>query len=1370
MALTGASTIAGTTDISNTPLANTSDISAKPNIMFIIDDSGSMGSDYMPDDVGDSGAYGYKSAQCNGVAYNPNFNYSGNLPMQADGTTYPHASFTAAMSDGFDMSLTGTTRTSSTSVTMGTGDLTFVLSGTPYSTTTGATIAVRSTSDVTTWMVGTIKSWNSTSKSLTVTVTGVAGSGTYSAWTIGKPSTTDLSNSTYYKYTGTQAALSWVYTASGPTQNTFYNECMSSVGNSPGSSVFTAVTMTSSSTDAQNYADWYSYFRMRYLMMRTVSGQAFSSLTDKYRVGYTSISYSGIDSTTTKFLDVSDFDSTQKNSFYKKIYTVVPSSSTPLRGALSKVGRYYANKISGQTYDPIQYACQRNYTLMSTDGYWNTGSESTTYTALQMDGTTTVGQQDGSEAKPMWDGQKAKVTTTTPYSTTIHQTATYTRSYTYNVTGATYTVWSSTGCSGSKKKLTTYTGVKGTEIDTASATDYEDVSGTTTQTVVTLDGVVQSTTYSTPTATGSPSVTSSSVGSATLSSFSMTSYTGSSTGSCVTTSTTASAVSGGTKTLSSTSDGSKTRTVTSQTPIAATGSSTITSTTYSGGASNTLADVAEYYYATDLRTSALGNCTGAKGVDVCDNEVPPADRDKASWQHMTTFTMGLGVGGTLIYDRNYLSQTSGDYYNLTQGTVSWPAPSVTTNGGDPTNVDDLWHAAVNGRGQYFATTDPTTLADAITTVLTSVKKATGSSSAAATSNLRLVSGGDNIAYQPQYETVTWVGNIVAYSVDATTGALDTANPLWKAQDKVDGVSPSTRTVYYLKPGGGTPTLQSFNYTNLSSDGYTSYFANMCSRSAIPAQCSSLTAAQKNIANSGTNLVSYLLGDRTYESYTDTSTSPASTVAIYRARTHLLGDIVNAAPVFVGKPPFSYADAGYTDFVTAKANRQSMVYVAANDGMLHALKGDKTGGSEVWAYVPSFVMSNLYHLADTNYANDHHYYVDGSPVVGDIYVSKAWKSILVGGLNSGGKGFYAIDVTDPLNPKALWEFTDANMGYTYGNPIITKRADGTWVVVVSSGYNNTSGDGNGHLYVLNANTGALLKDIPTYTSGTTPAGSASTPSGLAKLNAWIEDSTDNTSLRFYGGDMLGNLWRFDIDGLLAPKNASLLLANFTVGTTPQPITVRPETADVTYGSNTYPVISVATGRYLGTSDIADKTTQSIYTIKDPLTSTGYGNVRARSDIVQQTLTTTTVSSGANAGQKIRTSSNNAVDWNTNIGWYMDLPSSGERVATDMVLQYSTLVVLSAIPGTDECRPSGGSAWQYYLDLTTGGSLSNAPDGEAGAFLGDFLGVGMTWILTSTGKSVVLTSGSTGDIVNTYPPTTSSGSGGKARRTSWRELAN
>ncbi len=258
----------------------------------------------------------------------------------------------------------------------------------------------------------------------------------------------------------------------------------------------------------------------------------------------------------------------------------------------------------------------------------------------------------------------------------------------------------------------------------------------------------------------------------------------------------------------------------------------------------------------------------------------------------------------------------------------------------------------------------------------------------------------------------------------------------------------------------------------------------------------------------------------------------------------------------------------------------MVYAGSNDGMLHAFDG--ATGEELWAYVPTMVMDRMYRLADTDYANRHEYFVNATPVVGDIYVPPvapatigAWKTILVGGLGAGGRGYYALDITNPDNPLTLWEFSndslggDNNLGQTFGNPVITKRADGTWVVAFTSGYNNVATPATSRratapppvtaTAICSSSTptpAPRLLDIPTYTTGTTPAGTAATPSGLGKLNAWVDSDIDNTAKRFYAGDLLGNLWRFDVDNLVAPNQAALRLAYFSVGGVAQPITTQP----------------------------------------------------------------------------------------------------------------------------------------------------------------------------------------------------------------------
>ena len=399
---------------------------------------------------------------------------------------------------------------------------------------------------------------------------------------------------------------------------------------------------------------------------------------------------------------------------------------------------------------------------------------------------------------------------------------------------------------------------------------------------------------------------------------------------------------------------------------------------------------------------------------------------------------------------------------------------------------------------------------------------------------------------------------------------------------------------------------------------------------------------------------------------------------------------------------------------------------------------------------------------------HRFSVNATPVVADIsYVdsgANVWKTIVVGGLGAGGKAYYALDVTSPTSPALLWEFSDADLGLTYGNPVITQVRDASnalvWAAVFTSGINNS---GNGYLYVLNARTGALIYKVPTLLNNAA-VGSSSTPSGLSKLNAWISTPSDNEALRFYAGDLLGNLWRFDANNLTPPSGTTLdtrsvRLAQFTKNSTVQPITVRPELAEVQYGSARYPVVLVGTGRYLGATDAMDTTTPaSIYAVKDPLTSTGWTNVR--SAMVAQTLTT----SGNN-----RTVTKNTVDWSNSAlaGWYIDLPDAGERVAVGMSLAYTTLTVASIVPATDVCSGSGYS-WLYDLDIATGSYVLEQASTQLAGYKRSVATMGINTLQfegrAKSGQIITNADGSTEVRDHVKAPTST----GTMRRTSWREL--
>lgn len=891
------------------------------------------------------------------------------------------------------------------------------------------------------------------------------------------------------------------------------------------------------------------------------------------------------------------------------------------------------------------------------------------------------------------------------------------------------------------------------------------------------------------------------------------------------------------------------------------------------GTSDSLADVAAYYYNTDLRSpnvaDGTGTCTGPTGNDLCANNVPASGDDVAVTQHMTTFTLGLGVRGRMVYSPTYKTDTSGDYFDVAKGNIADPATGKCswqasgkcnwpTPGSDKIeNVDDLWHAAVNGHGTYFSATDPDTLANGLNAALKTIINTPrpGTAAAAASSNPN-VSSSDNYVFSSSYKSVEWYGELIRQRIDAQTGVLsgqnwsamkllDCATTSWQpntsyvagkiykqgtkcysvtknyvsgttfnessvdtlnavvvnedetATTKVPVTPLTSRTIYTKGVSGFIP----FTWDSLVTAGLDNYFkkAHIAYVSADvglsqfctgdPA-CLSATAQDNNtIAEGGAAgeaLVNFLRGDRGYE-------VGSGAAAYFRQRVHVLGDIVASEARYVKAPLFNYSDAGYGDFKTLKKDRTGVVYVGANDGMMHAF--DATTGQELWAYIPSMVLPNLYKLADKNYSTQHQYYVDGTPETGDICptapttacTGSTWKTILVGGLNRGGKGYYAIDITNPASPVLLWEFTDTNLGYSYGNPRITKLRNGTWVVMFASGYNNA--DGKGRLFVLNAYTGAKISGVSDIHTG---VGSSADPSGLARISAHVRNPmTDNTVQAVYGGDTVGNLWRFDVNGDIgaAGREAHLLVTFKDADGNVQPVTVKPLEATI----NNKPVVFVGTGRYLGTDDVGSVRSQSFYAVKDRLDTTTLANPRATgSGFVQQVLTSATCPENAPTsvclpGQVVRTVTSNPVNWNSANGWFIDFLTGGERSVTDPALGLGTLLFTSITPSSASVNacgsPSGaGASYLYSLDYLTGGAIQGA-FGVGGVSLGDGIVTRPVMIKLATGKVVALIRASGGSVdadTGTGGENTDNGRtlappikikdslGGMTRRVSWREL--
>jgi type IV pilus assembly protein PilY1 len=679
---------------------------------------------------------------------------------------------------------------------------------------------------------------------------------------------------------------------------------------------------------------------------------------------------------------------------------------------------------------------------------------------------------------------------------------------------------------------------------------------------------------------------------------------------------------------------------------------------------------------------------------------------------------------------------------------------------------------LNSRGWFYPSSDVATSVNNLLVAFNDilVRNVSGSSVATNTTSLQ----NNSKIYQATVES-DWKGHLRAYplTTDVATGitSVDYVNQAWDLAEQVSSQQQNSRAIY----------------TSVAGDGKTFIWANLdnATKAIFTAQEPN-GIAPAGIADNdvfGTKVVEYLRGSGDCED--GSGTACVSGVQYWFRRRNLvrndttayslsnpngrnvLGDVSNSNPWYVSTPLLGMSDVdypGYNAFRVAHNNRINVLYVGVNDGMLHAVRTDGVaasadtdalaGGSELFAYIPSFVLPVLPQLASTSYS--HHFSADGSPFAANADIGGTWKTVLASGANKGGKGYFLLDITDPVSFSAasvLWEFTNANdadMNYTFNMPVplpagnsragdarqIVHMNDNSWDLIVGNGYPEDAGK-SACLFIisltgpgatgweLGTNYHKLCAGATSYTLGALSGGLAT--NGLSTPTPFDLNGDGKVDV-VYAGDLNGNMWRFNV----ASSNPAswavdyagqpLFVAKNDAGQR-QPIIAPPEvtsntTPNPTAGKNSILVL-FGTGKFIETTDQGNTDKQSFYAVWDREDSS-FSNLD-RSYLYEQKFDTTTSGDVSirvphdSAHPKVvvgycleadLTDCSSVKTENSNkMGWYWDMPDLYERMTGHASLSNNVVLFNTFIPGIDAtgaldpCQ-YGGSGWIMGLDAVNG----------------------------------------------------------------------
>jgi len=695
------------------------------------------------------------------------------------------------------------------------------------------------------------------------------------------------------------------------------------------------------------------------------------------------------------------------------------------------------------------------------------------------------------------------------------------------------------------------------------------------------------------------------------------------------------------------------------------------------------------------------------------------------------------------------------FASLAVGNTKWD--DVTSSNADSDYDDfrpqEMWHMAINSRGKYYPVTGDLTAVFAdifddivvdTTAPISGFTSASGSVSRVGTQSFQTsyIAADDGNSYNNR-----WYGYVTSSSID-TSGNF-TPNTDWglvsgsttkglSTADKLDTVNINNRLILSYK----IPTSS----TDPAAAGISFKWANLSTSTTVASQQMWLNNGTVGTATTlagdgrGQDRLSFIRGDRTKEA---SNYSTSNTTATFRNRKNREGDIVNSAIWYVGSPASGNSAGSYATFAADNRGRLPMLYVGGNDGMLHGFSAKD--GTEKIAYIPHGVVQNLSLLTNTNY--DHRYYVDGSPLSGDINIGTAdtpdWRTYLVGTLGAGGRGFFVLDVTKPgpldassSVPVPATNFAEANaadlvimdktaapisdatppakpadanadpdIGHIFGTPVvaesnqqlalqIARTNDGRWAYITGNGYNSTNE--RPVLLIQYLDGTKELKTIPAAAVGTDEAvgNGLSTPQ-LLDVNG------DGSPDFAYAGDLRGNMWKFDISNVdasqwgVAFSGSPLFTATYTSGgaTSRQPITTPPVfRPNRTVGGL---MVAFGTGQNLTEGDRSDTSQQTVYSILDntsyEIESTGANAGKVK---IKTSNPTPATVSGRDALQSEAV--NNGAD-NTTAGTGLGTTGAGVSTGRSFWTLTTQEVAYACNPADTGCNVKQG----WYMDLPVAG---------------------------------------------------------------------